>query len=386
MKKIRLIAAGLAAVLATLGLGAVAYAQEFRASDTVTIPAGQTINQTLFAAGRTVDIAGTVNGDIFCAGQTVSVTGTVNGDVICAGQSVHVSGTVHGNLRLAGQDVSVSSVADRNLTAAGQSVTLEAAGKIGGDVDVAGQNTTINGTVGRDVAGGSSAMAINGTIGRNVQAQVTSLALGSTANVTGDITYVSFSQLSRASGAQVSGKITRTEPAKQTQQSRTGFIGGAWFALYLFVALLVLAILLVLLLPWWFQSATNIAVRSPLKTFLVGLIASIVMPVIIVVLIITFIGLPFGLLVGLAWLLATLLAGPLAAYYLGRLLLRSRATNAVLVMLVGAVVLLIIDLIPFLGWIVSLVALWFGLGMIVLQLSRLPRPHYDVEPPLRRED
>lgn len=381
MKRAQRVLVGILVALPILGAGAVAYAQGFRSGDVVTIPSGQTVDQTLFIAGHSIDIAGTVNGDIFCAGQTVNITGIVNGDVLCAGQSVNVSGTVHGSVRLAGQDVLVGATVDRSMAAAGQDVTLEAGGTIAGDASLAGQSTTVNGNINRDLAGAAGAMVLNGVVGRNVHTRASSLALGSTAKVNGDITYVSMSELSRANGAQVLGTITHTEPTRVMR--RMGYprpFANAWFALYLFLTLLVLSILLAVLLPWLFQSATRIAMHAPLKVFLVGVVSSIVVPVIIGVLFVSFIGLPFGILLGIAWLLAAAIAGPLAAYYLGRLVLRSHPTNVLLVMLVGASILLLLDMVPFIGVIIWLIAEWFGLGMMVLQLARLPRPRYTIEP------
>lgn len=76
-------------------------------SNTQAVAATETVDGTLFAAGRTVDIAGTVNGDVFCAGREYAVSGTVNGDVICAAQARRVSGTVEGDVRAAGRAVTI---------------------------------------------------------------------------------------------------------------------------------------------------------------------------------------------------------------------------------------------------------------------------------------
>ena len=92
----------------------------------------------------------------------------------------------------------------------------------------------------------------------------------------------------------------------------------------------------------------------------------------------TVIGIPLALLSGLAWLLVVLLAGPFAAYLLGTWLI-PRHRNPILVMLLGAIILFLLYLIPFLGFLVWLVAAWFGVGMILRQLFlRIGRPHYDM--------
>jgi cytoskeletal protein CcmA (bactofilin family) len=379
MGRLKLLILGISVAVPLLGVASVAYAQSFRTGNDISIARGEVVDKTVFASGQTVDISGTVNGDIFCAGQSISISGTVNGDVLCAGQNVRVSGHVNGSIRVAGQNVTVDGLVERNISAVGQSITLESSAKAKQDVSLAGQSIAVNGTVGRDLALTTASATINGTVGRDVQAQDTNLALGSSAVVGGDIAYTSLHTLSRASGAQVAGNITRSEPVRaRHNEARWGAIigGSLWFAVYLFIALLCMALLLALLFPRMFQAVSGIAINEPLKTVLVGFAISIIVPMLIIVFMFTVFGIPFALLVGLAWALAVCLAGPFAAYYAGRLILGKSANNVLFVMLIGAGVLLVLYFIPIVGIVVSLLALWFGLGMIVLQIPRLPRPRY----------
>jgi hypothetical protein len=66
----------------------------FKSGQDVSVPKGETINETLVATGQTVSIDGDVSGDVICAGQNISIAGNVNGDVLCAGQTVDVAGSV----------------------------------------------------------------------------------------------------------------------------------------------------------------------------------------------------------------------------------------------------------------------------------------------------
>lgn len=375
----RLLVIGVVIALSVFGWAAIASAQGFRSGEMITVAQSQVVDKTLFVAGRTIDIAGTVNGDVFCAGQDVTISGNVSGDVICAGQSVHISGTIDGNIRVAGQNVTITGTAGRNLTAGGQDVSIESSSNIRGDATIGGQTATINGLVGRDLALGSTDATINGKVGRDVQSSVSTLTLGSTAVVNGSLTYTSVHQLSRAPGARIAGAITHRQPKEQSQHMRYGaFIrGGVWFALYLFIALLITALVLVLLVPQVFHTATEVALRHPGRTFLIGFAASIVAPSVVLLLMATVVGVPLGILVLLGWIVGLLLSGPFAAYYVGRLIM-AKGVNALLVMLVGAVILLFLYFVPFIGLVVSLVAMWFGLGILLSHINRLPRPRYNM--------
>ncbi len=378
MKRAKLFLVGLLVALPLFGWAAIAQAQSFQSGTNLTLPANQTLNSSLFASGRTIDIAGTVNGDVFCAGLNVTINGTVNGDVVCAGQTVTIAGTVRGDVRVAAQNASIGGAIGGNLTAAAQSFTLQSNGRVAGDATVASQDATFNGGIGRDVASSSATVIINGQVERNVQTNVGQLTLGNNARVAGSLTYASTDNIVQAPSAVVGGKITHTSPST-ANHTQAGSLGAfAWAsAIYLFFALLLLALILVLLVPRLFHSSTDYALQHLGRTVLVGFLASIIAPIALTALYITVIGIPLAILASLVWLVIVIMAWPFAAYLTARLLLR-HSQNAIQLMLLGAAGLLVVGSVPFLGVLVWFVALWFGLGIIILRLSHLPRPRYDM--------
>jgi len=362
--------------LPVLGLVTVVHAQSFRSGNSVTVPAGTTVNNTLFVAGRTLNIDGNVNGDLFCAGENVTVSGRVNGDVVCAGQNLTVSGQVSGDVRLAGQNVTLGALVGGNATVGAQNFTQQSRSVISGDITVGGQDSTLNGKIGRDVAGGNNTLTIGGPVGRNITADVGHLRLESGARVAGNVTYTSANAANRSQGAEVTGKVTRHTPT-QTHHGWSPYIGWA-FGLYLYIACILVALVLALLLPGLFERAVTITRGHLGTTFLVGLISSIVVPVVLALLMATILGIPLALLAGLLWVLAVLLAGPFAAYLLGRRLLGG-SRHAVLVMLVGAAILFLLYLLPFVGWLFWLVGTWFGLGVLLRLARGIGRPYHDAD-------
>ncbi|MDB5166005.1 MAG: hypothetical protein JWM37_77 [Candidatus Saccharibacteria bacterium] len=355
-----------------------ASAHSFHSGNNVTLGQDQRIDSTLFTAGTTVTINSEVSGDVFCAGQTVTVSGTVHGDIICAAQTIHITGTVDGDVRLAGQTVTVGGKVGGNATVAGQTFVLEPTGSIAGDASLASSETTVSGPVGRDIAATGSSLVIGSTVGRNVKAQVQNLHLTSAARVSGRVDYTSSSSLTRDAGAVVTGQIVRTEPTQEGNRHEFFGFSILWF-LYWLLATLFTAMALVLLFPRLFRTVTDRALPRPWKALLTGFVASLAVPVILIVIGITIIGLPLALLAGLAWLVIVLLSGPVAAFYVGRLVLRN-ARRPLLVMLVGALILAIAYFIPFIGILVFVAATWIGEGAILLEIfGRTPRPSYQYD-------
>jgi cytoskeletal protein CcmA (bactofilin family) len=358
-----------------LGFFNTGHAQQFRHGNNANIAAGEKINSAAYLAGQSVDVAGDVNGDLFCAGQNINISGTVHGDVICAGQNINISGKVDGDIRIAGQSVDVSASAD-NLTVFTQNFTLSGKGNIARDITGAAKIMTINGTVGRDITLGATNATINGTVGRNITSGVEHLTLGSSAKVNGNISYTSHNQLSKESGAQVTGTVKRTEPPEEKNKSGWFGIG---FRIYWFFAALLVALALILLFPAIFQRSATRALDAPGKTILLGVATVLFTPIVFVILLITIVGIPLGLLLLFAWIMALVLSGSFFAYLIGRLIWKAQR-NSIWIMLVGAVILLLVYNIPYLGGLVMFAALFFGTGMVVRELTqRTPRPVYKIK-------
>ncbi len=387
MKKLQLLA-GIAFVLALIGVGGakLVSASSFHTGNNVTTASSQVVNDTVYAAGKTVDISSTVNGDVFCAGQDITISGTVHGDVICAGQTVNVSGTVDGNVRLAGQTVNLSAKVSGNATIGGQTFAMDSASTVGGDMTIGSTTATLNGTIGRDLVTGGNSTIIGGLVGRDVNAGVTTLQLSSGARVGGNIALTSKNNLVKDSGATVLGKVTHTVPQNQTKSKHWALFGFgvAWF-IYCLFALLLTAIVLTLLFPRLLVATTNRALPHPWKALLVGFVACLAAPVVLVVLAATVVGIPLAVLLGLSWLVVLLLSGPVFGFYIGRLVLPD-SSSVLLTMLVGALLLTILYFVPIVGFLAMLAAVWIGSGMVLLEaFSRTPRPVYTSTPPAKKK-
>lgn len=369
-------------LLPVLLLTGLAGAQSFRTGETTTVAADETVDSSLYAFGRSVDIAGTVNGDVFCGAQNVTISGTVEGDVICGGQTVNIIGKVMGDVRSAGQTVTISGSVEGNVSSAAQNFTLFTEGAIGGDAGIVGDKVTINGPVGRDLAAGGTTVTLSNRIERNVQADTENLIINSGAHIGGNVTYDSLNVASIAEGARITGTTIHNEKAqpKESKNNYFSVIGfSLTFAIFAILSMLILSLALVVLFPALIHQTAKRALASPLKTFLTGLLASLAAPVLVVALMMTGVGLPLGLLVLLLWLLVLFLSGPFFSYMLGRLIL-SKQTNPIPVMLLGSVIVFSSYLIPIAGFLMLLAVIWFGTGMILREVyHRTPKPKYDLK-------
>jgi cytoskeletal protein CcmA (bactofilin family) len=369
-----------AAALMLLGVGTMAaYGQSFTTGDTVTIGADQTVDSTLFAAGRTLDIAGTVNGDVFCGGQTVTITGVVNGDVICGAQALTLSGQVSGDIRIGAQTVTITGSIGQNATLGAQTITIGSNASIGGDLSGGAQDLGLHGQVGRDLALGAERAEIFGTVGRDITATIEGLTIQDGAVVGGDVDYTAKNDLTVQSGAEVQGTITRHEPP-QNNGSSTGQVMRftPLSALYAFSSFLLGALLLTAVFPGVLARTSDRALKRPLAVLGVGVLALILVPLVFVGLLLTFIGIPLALALLLLWIVGLMVSGPFTAFWLGRLLFKD-TTNPFWLMLAGSVLMILALFVPILGVLVVLLSTVLGLGMAISTLvAATPKPRYSI--------
>ena len=333
-------------------------------------------NRSLYKAADTVTVNGVVNGDIFCAGQTVTINATVNGDILCTGQNINVNGTVNGSVRLVGQNVTLAAKVTQSASLVGQNVTVEDGAAVGRDLSFTAQSFTSDGAVGRDVNGAGNSVTLANPVGRNVAAYANTLALNNGTAIVGNLTYTSPQKLQRSGDAYVHGVVTY-------HYGHTHHAGGVshqfvWFQLYWIIAMIALGLVLVALFPRLFHAWNPEWGPDFWWSMLTGFVAMFAVPAVILVLVFTLVGVPLAILLALLWVAALFVAMPLAAYFTGSLIIPRR--HPVLMVLVGSLVLGLLWLIPIIGWIVSLVAFWVGVGTLLRGLRRNYRaPTYRAE-------
>lgn len=341
-------------------------------ASTTQIKVNGVTNSTIYKAGSNVDIRGTINGDVFCAGQTVNVDANINGDVICAAQTITLNGHVSGNVRLAGQTVNLAGIVDHNVSILAQSAYIESGSSTGNDLSLVAQTATIDSPVTRDISAAVSSLSLNNSVGRNVTTTVSNLSLNSNVKIGGNLNYTSSNKLVKSSSTIISGKTIFNVPKKSSSYSNS-----AWsFNLYLIIVLIITAIILVSLFPQVFVKLQKIGSKKVWQSLLIGFAAMFLVPATIIILFITIIGFPLAVFSFLTWTLINMLAPFLFAFYIGKLIISSQK-SALLVNLTGAVVLGILSLIPVIGVLIMLLAVWYGTGTIILYfINSYKKPNY----------
>jgi len=371
-------------LLLALPLGVEAFA--VKTGDSVYIAEGEVIEGDLYAVAANITVDGKVRGDVICAGQAINIKGQVDGDVICGGQSVNINGQIGGNVRVVGNSVNLGGKIARNVDAFGASIILDKNAEVGWSMFMAGATAEIRGKVGSDLYGTCPKVTIAGEIGRDVRIKLKDriraekkgfsyedknelLAISEGAKVGGSIIYTGSNEAVVSEKASVAGEVKHNLP-KVEKVREFMFVGWFWGRLYSIFAALVVGLVLISLWRKQIVELTNKMLEKVGVSIGWGAVVMFLTPIIAVLLIFTLIGLPLALILLGIWIIALFMAKILAGIMIGRTVLEKfwekKKDSLIWAMIVGVVICWFIFSVPFVGWILALVALWWGLGGIWL--------------------
>jgi len=348
VKKIVLLALiALVVVVPLVALGAT-----FEKGEAYYLQPGEVINDNLYAVAGSVVITGTVNGDVLTAGGNITTSGSVSGDMAVAGGNLSIGSDVAGDVRAVGGNVNISKSIGGELVAAGGQINIMPGLTIGKDVSIAG------GTV-----------YIDGVINGNLKVAANQIKFGPNAVVNGKFDYYSESTATFNQGAVVKGE---TNFHKVTMPSREGVVKvGVGFNIVGWVIKMLMTIVAVLVMIYFFRPQTAALLEAPIANFwkeaLRGFIVLVVVPIAIIISFITVVGVLVGLIALLFYILFIILASIFSALVFAKLCLKYlfKKENYQLnwwIAVASILVMGVITIIPFVGWIISFILFLSSLG------------------------
>jgi cytoskeletal protein CcmA (bactofilin family) len=359
-----------------------AHALERRSGETLTVAAGEVVDDDLAASGRLLRIDGTVRGDVYVVAQHVTIAGIVEGDVIALAQEVVVDGQVFGDVRAAGATVQVNGVVARNVTGAGQLVRIGSDGRVGGSVTSAAETLSISGDVGA-LAGTTENAILQGRVARDAELAAERITLGPNASIGGDFTYHAERPIELRPGA-VGGRIEhrlveRERPQRAARVQRTHwqqFSGavGNFFSLTWLTGSALVGLAMLRLFPRFVARYLDALERNVGASLGVGAIALVGTLPLAILLAITIVGLPAAAVLAGGWFVSLFVGWLLLAVAVGGVLIglvrRGAPRRLAWSFLVGLIVLYLATRVPILGPFVGGLGITVGLGALVIALYR----------------
>jgi hypothetical protein len=364
-----------AVFLIALTIPAATHAYWLKSEPAVTIAKDEVVDGNLYAAGASIIVDGKVNGDIFCAGQNIVINGSIAGDIFCAGHAININGVVGGSARLAGNSININSQIEKNIMAFGASVYLSDKSTVGWEALIGAAVINAKGKIGRALYGGAAEANISGAVDGNINLRMdnknekSSLIIAKEANIGGDLNYTSRSEANIENGAKIKGKVNRHEPKISETKAET-YITYAWGMIYSLFSSLVIGLVLI---AFWKDKIIKLINETETKIGPAigwGIIILFLTPIIGILLIISLIGAPLALILAALWIVAIMISKVLVGIGLGKKIMekfyKEKSKSPMLIMVTGVTASWLIFSIPVAGWLISLVAIWMGLGGLFL--------------------
>ncbi len=344
----------------------------FFSDDTVNIDG--TVNGTTFASGSEVNVNGIINGDLFVAGKNIYIKGKVNGSVFAAGQNIEIEGEIENNIYSAGSFLNLSSKNMGDVFLAGQNISISDQASIERDLFTGSSKIFSGGNIGRNFFGSAENMIINGSVGKNANISAGNLKLEDSAQINGDLYYRSDNQADISSESSIAGNTEwkRADPEPKKAIISFGVFNRIFFSMI--SALLIWLIVKLFKPDLWPDLAANIAI-SPVRTSGIGALTLIVTPVIAIILMISIIAIPLGAILGILYGISIYLSTIISSVFIGYIISKrfdwTEIHKGIWIFLLGLLIIYILELIPFVGFLVRFIVAAAGIGALVTGISKL---------------
>lgn len=387
-------AAALAGLLALMVVVPASAAEVVSGKDVYRLAAGQVIEDDLIVSASEIYIDGTVQGDLIATGGLVEINGRVEGDLMAAGAEVRILGVVTDDARVAGAEVEVKGTIGDDLfgfAGGGPYQPYFSAGprpvqaglrildgaQIGGNAYIGAGEGQVGGTISGNLSAGGELISLNGVVNGDAQVESARIQVSPESHVDGELRYTASAETKIPSDA--AGNVVFT-PAPQPPPVNPAIavMNKIGRTLAILIGFALLGWLLLRYAPIVVRRPSEAIAARPVQAGIYGLAAAallIFVPLLSALLVLAMV-LFWGWLPGIAllgflftglsliWVLSPIVTG----MWLGRLVVRAtgRQLSDILTLLVGVALLVVLALVPYLGWLIYLVSFILALGGVLL--------------------
>lgn len=332
----------------------------------------------IYAAGANVIIEGIARQDIWAAGALVNIDTETGGDLHAAGSRVSVKGKILGKARLAGAELIIDAEIGEILHAAAASIEISEDAKIPVDTSLAAALIEFQGTAKDNLNLYADEVIFSGQASGSVTIEGRKVQLDEAARIEGNLTIRSSEEAIISPNATVVGTLIQTdlEDAEFFKEHEDDSDGREFFLL-LSTSVFLLGLILILFARGFVEQGITMLRTHPGRSILWGLIVFFGIPILVIAAMVTIIGIPIGvaILLSLPFLLIlglAMVALGVSDWIFNKKSNAKKTGQRLLLLAAGVILLVIAGFVPFLGRLLILLAMLFGLGAASITLgSRL---------------
>lgn len=349
-----------------------AQGSDYRVSTTIRISEGDSVHTNLISAGQYIEIFGYLGDDLFSASEQLLVNGHIDDDVIAAARDLSVRGKVGDMMVAAAETIIIDGEIDGDFFAAARQIRITPRAHIKGNAALAAETILFEGgQIQGWLSAAGNSFQMNGSVGNGVTLYGAEFIFGDSYSSEVGTRIKSEETISREN----LGIIPPNLEIELIEPDLWPFLlFKAWF----YLSILVTGLVFILVFKQTARDLYYFANERILKNAGIGLLVFLGMPVALFVLLLLIftvplavvLGLVYGLILFFSYLLVSLVIGTnIIAYFREDISTSAYAYG----LTIGLVLVAIFNNIPFIGGIVTLLLLFFGLGSISSYLWKTSR-------------
>ena len=343
----------------------------YKSEPLVQISSEDSLQSQLISAGETVEMSGWLGNDFFSAARFLMLKGSVNDDAIVAAQQIIIDGEVGDLLMGAGETIIINGVIKGDIFLAAREIQITKSARIEGNAALAGRTITIDGAeVDGWLRAAGDELILNGSIGQFTDLYSNDVTFGEGYLAALGTTISSEETLYRENLGVIPSDLTltiREEPVVFTILFKIGF----------YLSVLITGMILLRVFEKPAIDIHRFATEKFWKNTGVGLITFLGVPIAIFLLMLPVLTLPLSFLLLLVYLLALFAGYLLVALTLGVMGIlyfkkeEAQASTYYLGLALGMIIIAILTNLPFIGFILNAILLFFGLGSLTYYLWKV---------------
>ena len=314
--------------------------------------------KTVFNENNLIDYD--IIGSTVIGGYNVTITNKIEGAALVLGNSIIINSNIEYAL-IGGQDITISGKI-KDALVLGNHVILNESSNIERDIIIYGNNIEISGLINRNVIVKGENVKIDSVqIAGDIKINAKNIIITENSAILGTLSYNDDAVLTKATTATI-GNVETFEIQKHNDF--TTILRGHMVN---FIAIIFAFAIMLLAFPKLFNDI-KINDKNYLKTLGIGFISLLIIPIICMLLLFTKFGFIIGIIILLLYMVSLYLSYIIVGFLLGKYfcnkIFKFKCTSY-LMGVIGITILYILHILPYVGNVITFIAIIYGLGFFV---------------------
>lgn len=308
-----------------------------------------------------------VNGSALLVSENTEMKSKADGVSFLLGNKVVFDGQSEYGVFI-GNSLEISGTVSKDTFIGGNVITIEKDAQLQRDTIIAGANVEISGKIDRNISIYASSVSFKGAkIEGNVKIQAGLIEADDKTLINGNLSYPEDASIDVSKDI-VKGKFIKTEALAQNEDSFvTTMMNKFWSFMSLMLVFAVLSLVASKLFVRIQDEYNKFDFNKGLETFTKGLVFLVLTPIIIFILLLMSIGIPLALILLALYFIVMYLSVIFTGYLIGYKIWQKFFNNDINLLVVGIfgiAILFVLSLIPGISFIVSILSMVIGIGII----------------------